>query len=80
VLGALSRASTAGIVPLQLEAELTLAEVVARSSERPSRMAAELQREAETRGFVRIASAARRLAGEFTAPRISAHPSALSRR
>jgi len=43
-------------------------------------MAAEVQREAETRGFVRIASAARRLVGESSAPRVSSHPSALSRR
>ncbi len=80
VLAALSRASTAALVPLQLEAELTLAEVIARSSERSPRVAAELQREAETRGFVRIASAARRLVGESTAPRVPVHASALSRR
>jgi len=80
VLAALTRASTAGVVPLRLEAELTLAEAVARRSERSSRVAAELQRDAEARGFVRIASAARRIVLESTAPRVSSHPSALSRR
>jgi tetratricopeptide (TPR) repeat protein len=80
VLAALSRASTAGVVPLRLEAELTLAEVVARSSERSSRVAAEVQREAEARGFVRIGSVARRLVQDSAAPRVSAHPSALTRR
>jgi tetratricopeptide (TPR) repeat protein len=80
VLAALSRASTAGVVPLRLDAELTLAEVVARSSERSSRVAAEVQREAEARGFVRIASVARRLVQDSGAPRVSAHPAALTRR
>jgi tetratricopeptide (TPR) repeat protein len=80
VLTALTRASTAGVVPLRLEAELTLAEAVTRRSERSSRVAAELQRDAEARGFVRIASAARRIVLESTVPRVSSHPSALSRR
>jgi tetratricopeptide (TPR) repeat protein len=80
VLAARTRASTAGIVPLQLEVDLVLAEVLARGTDRSSRAAAELQREAEARGFVRIASSARRLIQDSSPPRISSHPSALTRR
>jgi len=80
ILAARTRASTAGIVPLRLEADLALAEAVARGPERSSRIAAELQREAEGRGFLRIASSARRLVIEPSVPRASTHPSALTRR
>ena len=80
ILAARTRASTAGVVPLRLEADLALAEALARSTERSSRVAADLQREAEGRGFVRIASSARRLVQESSVPRVTSHPSALSRR
>jgi tetratricopeptide (TPR) repeat protein len=80
ILATRSRAAVAGIVPLRLEADLTLAEALARGTERSSRVAAELQREAEVRGFVRIASSARRLLQESSVPRVSTHPSALTRR
>ena len=80
ILAARTRASTAGFVPLRLEADLALAEAVARGSERSSRAAAELQREAESRGFVRIASGARRIVQESGGPRIFSHPSALTSR
>jgi len=80
ILAARTRASTAGFVPLRLEADLALAEAVARGSERSLRAAAELQREAESRGFVRIASGARRIVQESGGPRIFSHPSALTSR
>jgi tetratricopeptide (TPR) repeat protein len=80
VLAARSRALAAGIVPLRLEADLALVEALARGPQRSSRAAAELQREAEARGFVRIASTAHRLVQEPGVPRVSAHPSALTRR
>ncbi|HET9155214.1 MAG TPA: protein kinase, partial [Myxococcaceae bacterium] len=80
ILATRSRAAVAGIVPLRLEADLTLAEALARGTERSSHLAAELQREAEARGFVRIASSARRLVRDSSVPRVSTQPSALTRR
>ena len=75
-----ARAAMAGVVPLRLEAELLLGEVLVRKTEPSGRTLAELQRDAQARGFLRIAADARRVLQESTVPRAVAHPSALSRR
>ncbi|HEY1908586.1 MAG TPA: protein kinase [Myxococcaceae bacterium] len=80
VLTTRDRAATAGVVPLRLEAELALGEVLARKPGGASRALAELQREAQARGFLRIATSARQLSQQAVAPRNPAGLSALTRR
>jgi len=80
VLAARDRAAAAGVVPLRLEAELALGEVLARKPGGASRALAELQREAQARGFLRIAASARQLSQHSVAPRNPAGLSALTQR
>ncbi|HET6984522.1 MAG TPA: hypothetical protein VFI53_20430, partial [Myxococcaceae bacterium] len=80
VLAARDRAAGTGVVPLRLEAELVLGEVLARKSSGASRALAELQREAQARGFVRIADTARQLSQQAVTPRLPSGQSALTQR
>ena len=80
VLAARTRASAAGIVPLELESELALGEVVARRSGGASRVLADLQRDAQARGFLRISTEARRLLASAPPSRLTAQHPVLTQR
>jgi len=75
VLAARARASTAGVVPLLLEAELALGEVLSRRSDPAPHLLPALVRDAQVRGFLRIAGEARRVIAEAPSARLAARPS-----
>jgi len=75
VLAARARAAAAGMVPLRLEAELALGEVLSRWADPASRLLQDLARDAQRRGFLRIASEARRAIQEPGSRRLAARPS-----
>ncbi len=61
VLDARRRAAQAGVVPLRLEAELALGEVLSPADASAPRVLAALAHDANSRGFLRIAAGARRV-------------------
>ncbi|HZX41194.1 MAG TPA: tetratricopeptide repeat protein, partial [Myxococcaceae bacterium] len=75
VLAARDRAATAGIVPLRLETELALAEVRSRRAEPAAGALPTLVRDAQVRGFLRIAAEAHRLLHGPASSRLAAAPS-----
>ena len=80
VLAARARATAAGMVPLRLEAELALSELLSRRAEPVASVLPALLHDAQARGFVRIAAEAHRLARLSPGPRIAAAGSRLSDR
>jgi tetratricopeptide (TPR) repeat protein len=80
VLAARARASAAGVVPLELEGELVLGEILARGSTGSPRVLAELQRVAQARGFLRISGEARRFLAEASSARLASRQPVLTRR
>jgi tetratricopeptide (TPR) repeat protein len=73
VIAALGRTAKAGVVPLRLEAELALGEVLPRNDVASVRTLAALSRDARARGFLRIAAEARR-ASQESLPRLASRP------
>ena len=80
VLLARSRAAHAGVVPLRLEAELALGQVMARSSGPAGKVLSALARDAQERGFLRVAAEARRSAQEAASLQLAARGASLPRR
>jgi hypothetical protein len=80
VLATRARASAAGVVPLELEGELVLGEILSRGSNGSARVLAELQRDAQARGFLRISGEARRLLAESSSARFAIRQPVLTRR
>jgi len=76
VVAARTRATQAGMVPLQLEAELALGAVLARGNAGTPVLTA-LVRDAQSRGFLRIAAEARRALRESSSVRLAARPPSL---
>ena len=76
IVAARTRASQAGMVPLQLEAELALGAVLARSDAGTPMLTA-LVRDAQSRGFLRIVAEARRVLRESSSVRLAARPPGL---
>jgi tetratricopeptide (TPR) repeat protein len=74
VLAARGRASQAGVVPLLLEAELVLGEVLPRGDAAAPRALSALIRDAQARGFQRIAAEARRALQESSSVRLAVRP------
>jgi hypothetical protein len=63
------------VVPLRLEAVLALGEVLTRRADPAARMLPALARDAQARGFHRIAAEARRFLHESTSSWIAGAPS-----
>jgi tetratricopeptide (TPR) repeat protein len=79
LVAARGRASEVGVVPLQLEADLALGEVLARNDAGAPRVLSALVRDAQSRGFQRIAAEGRRILQASSSVRLAARPPALAR-
>ncbi len=74
VLATRARATSAGVVPLRLEAELALSEVLTRRGGAAAGTLAALARDAQARGFLRIAAEAHRVHPEPVMARLAEGP------
>jgi tetratricopeptide (TPR) repeat protein len=81
-LGAHARAAKAGVVPLRLEAELALGEVLGRGGAPAAArtVLGTLARNAQQRGFARVSGEARRVLQDLEGTRLSSRPLAAAER